>query len=133
MVIWHELSFTLDYGVPIAKWTYSVTKVHNWMVTLFLSLTLSVAMKAIVWYWWIWMHFHQSVKKCSIPTPETRKQCHTSLESIKRQIKVQQWMATRGSYVHKLMVNILGASSKFIFLQFSQNIDGFRQNDSQGF
>ena len=25
-----------------------------------------------------------------------------------------------------------GASKNLIFLQFSQNIDGFRQNDSQG-
>ena len=45
---------------------------------------------------------------------------------------VQQWMTSRGSYVHKPMAKIFGAS-QFFFFQFSQNIDGFRQNDSQGF
>ena len=42
-------------------------------------------------------------------------------------------MATRGSYVHNSMVEVLGASQFFFFLQFSQKIDGFRQQDSQGF
>ena len=36
-------------------------------------------------------------------------------------------MATRGSYVHNY------APENVSFMQFSQNIDGFRQNDSQGF
>ena len=50
---------------------------------------------------------------------------------LKRYIEVQQWMATRGSYVHKLLAKFLGASQKFLFslffllLQISQNIDGF--------
>ena len=42
-------------------------------------------------------------------------------------------MATRGSYVHNSMVEFSGHPKKFSFMQFSQNIDGFRQNDSQGF
>ena len=42
-------------------------------------------------------------------------------------------MATRGSYVHNSMVKISGASWNVSFMQFSQNIDGFRQNDSQDF
>ena len=42
-------------------------------------------------------------------------------------------MTTRGSYVHKPMVKFWGHPEMFLFLQFSQNIDGFRQNDSQGF
>ena len=42
-------------------------------------------------------------------------------------------MATRGSYVHKSMLEFSGASQKFSFMQFSQKIDGFRQKDSQGF
>ena len=40
-------------------------------------------------------------------------------------------MATRGNYVHNYGnygIKFSGASWKF-----SQNIDGFRQNDSQGF
>ena len=55
---------------------------------------------------------------------------------FKRQIKVQQNMATRGSCVHKVkpMLNILwGHPQNFSFMQFSQNMDGFRQNNSQGF
>ena len=45
-------------------------------------------------------------------------------------------MATGGSYVHNYIVKKNwggGASRKCSFMQFSQNIDGFRQNDSQGF
>ena len=44
-------------------------------------------------------------------------------------------MATRGSYVHNSMETFWGASRKISFMQFSQNIDGFRRNDidSYGF
>ena len=43
-------------------------------------------------------------------------------------------MATRGSYVHNSMAELSGASQKNVsFMQFSQKIDGFRQNDSLGF
>ena len=42
-------------------------------------------------------------------------------------------MATRESYVHNSMVTFSGASRKYLFYQFSQNIDGFLQNESQGF
>ena len=42
-------------------------------------------------------------------------------------------MATRGSYVQNFMVKIWGDPEHVSFMQFSQNIDGFRQNDSQGF
>ena len=42
-------------------------------------------------------------------------------------------MVTRRSYVHKPMVKFLGASRKvFVFLEIFENIDGFRQNNSQG-
>ena len=41
-------------------------------------------------------------------------------------------MATRGSYVHNSMVDFSGASPKKKSSIF-QNIDGFRQNNSQGF
>ena len=34
-------------------------------------------------YWWIWMNFHQSFKKCSILTPDIRKQPQTSLNKFK--------------------------------------------------
>ena len=42
-------------------------------------------------------------------------------------------MATRGSYVHNSMVEFSGHPKNVSFMQFSQNIDGFRQSDSQGF
>ena len=43
-------------------------------------------------------------------------------------------MATRGSYVHNSMVIFfLGHPENASFMQFSQNIEIFRQNDSQGF
>ena len=43
-------------------------------------------------------------------------------------------MTTRGSYVHKSMVEIFGGILKMLVLcNFSQKVDGFRQNDSQGF
>ena len=42
-------------------------------------------------------------------------------------------MAIRGSYVHNSMVKFGGYRENVSFMQFSQNIDGFRQNDSQGF
>ena len=42
-------------------------------------------------------------------------------------------MATRGSYVHNSIGEFRGHPESVSFMQFSQNIDGFRQNDSQGF
>ena len=42
-------------------------------------------------------------------------------------------MATKGSYVHNSMVKSLGHLENVNFMQFSQNNDGFRQNNSQGF
>ena len=42
-------------------------------------------------------------------------------------------MATRGSYVHNDIVKIWGHPENVSFMQLSRNIDGFRQNDSQGF
>ena len=42
-------------------------------------------------------------------------------------------MTTRGNYVHKPMVTFRGHPENVSFMQFSQNIDGFTQNDSQGF
>ena len=42
-------------------------------------------------------------------------------------------MATRGSYVHNSMVEFSGHPKNVRFMQFSLNIDGFGQNDSQDF
>ena len=77
------------------------------------------------------MNFHQSFKKCSIFTPDIRKP-QTSLQ-CKKQIMVKPFMASRGSSEHYSMVKFSGASQNVNFMQFSQNSDGFRQNDSQGF
>ena len=46
-------------------------------------------------------------------------------------------MATRGSYVHNSMYitlwyNFQGHLENVSFMQFSQSIDGFRPNSSQG-
>ena len=82
------------------------------------------------------MNFHQSSKKLSILTPDTENNLNKPPKNpFKRQNKVQQWFTTRGSYVHdKPMVKIFGGIPKMlVLLQFSQNIDGFRQNYSQGF
>ena len=70
-------------------------------------------LKAKVLYRWIWMKFHQSFKKCSILTPDIRKQHQTSFKNqFKRHTKVQWNMATRGSYVHNSMVAFFWASRK---------------------
>ena len=74
-------------------------------------------------------------KKCSILILEIRKQPQISLESMLklRQIKVHQWTTTRGSYAHNI-VKFSGALKMIVScVQLSQNIDGFRQNNSQGF
>ena len=59
------------------------------------------------------MNYHQSFKNRSILTPDIKKQPQTSLESIKQQIKVWKYVATRGSYVHNSMVKFSGASRKW--------------------
>ena len=51
-----------------------LTIIHQWMTK-----TCTI-LKAIVQYWWIWTNFHKSFKKCSILTPNTRKQPQTSLQ-----------------------------------------------------
>ena len=48
------------------------------------------------------------------------------------QMKVQSFMATRGSYVHTSGFKKIGHPENVSFMQFYQNI-GFWQNDSQGF
>ena len=90
-------------------------------------------LKAIIWYWQIWMHFHHSLEKWGILTPDIRK-LQTTKNHFKRQIEGQQWI-TGGSYVHKPMVKLLGAPNNFfvcVCLYFSKYY-GFRQNNSQGF
>ena len=42
-------------------------------------------------------------------------------------------MATRGNYVHISMGEFSGHPDNISFMQFSTKIDGFEQNDSQGF
>ena len=41
-------------------------------------------------------------------------------------------MATRGSYVHNSMAELLGHPDNVSFMQFSQKIDDVRRKDSQG-
>ena len=82
------------------------------------------------------MNFHQSFKKCRIHTPDIRKTTSKlkTTSKFKRQIKLQPFVASRGSCVHNYG-KIFGGIPK-IFMQFPdfpQNSDGFRQNDSHGY
>ena len=42
-------------------------------------------------------------------------------------------MTTKGSYGHKAMVNFLGHPENVWFCKFLKILDGFKQNNSQGF
>ena len=82
------------------------------------------------------MNFHQSFEKGQ--NSHSRHWSENNLKPpkhrIKRKSEGQQWMITRGSYVHEPMVKFLGVPPTiFFFLQISQNIDGFRQKNSQDF
>ena len=58
----------------------------------------------------------------------------SSAQWVKMQIQGQQWMVTRGSYIHGDIIGAPPPPPQLIFpLQISQNIDGFRQNNSRGF
>ena len=74
------------------------------------------------------MNFHKSFKKYSILTSNIRKQPQSPKNQLKRQIEIQQWMNTRGTYMYIYGKILIGIPK----LQFSQNIDVFRQKDSQG-
>ena len=79
------------------------------------------------------MNFNINLSKSvafSLQTPENNLK--PPYNPFKRQINVWQWFTTRGRYVHKPMVTFLGSSWKCYIFQFSQNMDGFRQNDSTG-
>ena len=65
--------------------------------------------------------------KCSIiPTSDIRKQPHTSFNRItlkgRLRVSTQQWTITRGSYVHKPMVQVNSRGPQFFFVvaNFSQ-------------
>ena len=81
------------------------------------------------------MYFHQSFKKCSILTPDIRKQPQTSLYrmNLKGLLQFNEiWPLERAMYI-TLWWNFRGHPENVGFMQFSQKIDGFRQKDSQGF
>ena len=44
--------------------------------------SVNLVLKSHLLFWWIWMNFRQSFTKCSILTPDIRKQPQTSSESI---------------------------------------------------
>ena len=79
------------------------------------------------------MNFHQSYKSVAFPLQTSQNYLKPPQNQFKRQIKLQQNMATRGSYVHNSIGIFLGPSQKCFLMQFSQNIDGLRQIESQGF
>ena len=62
------------------------------------------------------MNFHQSFKKSSILILDIRKQPQPPKNQSKRQIRVQQFMATRGSYVHNSMVKFWGHPENVSFM-----------------
>ena len=88
------------------------------------------SIKAIGRFEWIYINLSKSAA-FSLQTPENNLK--PPYNPFKRQIKVQQWFTTRGSNVHNPMVEFWAASRKCYIFQLSQNKDGFRQNDSQGF
>ena len=64
--------------------------------------------------------FYQSFEKCSILSPDIRKQPQTLEESInhlKGKFKVWQWFTTRGSYVHAPMIHFRGHPENITFPQ----------------
>ena len=80
------------------------------------------------------MNFHKSFKQCSILTPDTKKQPQISLQSIiKGKLRCSKCSPLEGGMYINLWTNFQGHPENVIFLQFSQNMDGFRQNDSHGF
>ena len=76
------------------------------------------------------MDFHQSFKKCSIFTPDIRKQPHISLNGI---LKLNEVWPLEGTMYISLWENSRGHPDNVSFMQFSTKIDRFEQKDSQGF
>ena len=76
------------------------------------------------------MNFHQSFKKCSILTPDIRKQPQINLKGT---LKFNEIWPLEGAMYITLWDNFLGHPENVSCKQFSQKIDGFRQKDSQGF
>ena len=80
------------------------------------------------------MTFHQSGEKCSILTPDIRKQSPSLIRiNFKDKLRFNNSWQLEGAMYITLWKLLGAASQKISFMQFSQNIDGFRQNDSQGF
>ena len=76
------------------------------------------------------MNFHQSFKKCSILTPDIRKQPQINLKGT---LKFNEIWPLEGAMYITLWENFQGHPENVSFKQFSQKIDVFRQIDSQGF
>ena len=80
------------------------------------------------------MDFHQSFKKCSIFTPDIRKQPHISFRiSLNGILKLNEVWPLEGAMYISLWENSQGHPDNVSFMQFSTKIDGFEQKDSQGF
>ena len=80
------------------------------------------------------MDFHQSFKKCSIFTPDIRKQPHSLLRiSLNGILKLNEVWPLEGAMYISLWENYRGHPDNISFMQFSTKIDGFKQKDSQGF
>ena len=76
----------------------------------------------------------QSFKKCSIFTPDIRKQPHILLRiSLNGILKLNEEWPLEGAMYIFLWENYRGHPDNISFMQFSTKIDGFEQKDSQGF
>ena len=62
--LWVSLYLTLG-SMPLLK-------IHVTFDERYFFSIAKIQRKAIVKYWWIWMNFHQSLKKCSILIPDIR-------------------------------------------------------------
>ena len=79
------------------------------------------------------MDFHQSFKKCSIFTPDIRKQPQHLLRiSLNGILKWNEVWPLEGAMYISLWENSRGHPDNVSFMQFSTKIDGFEQKDSQG-
>ena len=80
------------------------------------------------------MNFHQSFKKVEHSHSRHQKATTNLLRiDLKGKLSFNNSWQLEGANLHNSMVNFRGHPKNVCFMQFSQNIDGFGQNDSKGF
>ena len=79
------------------------------------------------------MNFHQSFKMVQYSHSRHQKTSNLLRINLKGKLRFNTSWPLEGAMYISLRLNFLGHPKNVSFMQFSQNIDGFRQNDSQGF